>query len=458
MFVARAKELRELEEQFQSPEKSVILVYGKRRIGKSTLIQKASDKFDGVVINHLCVQSNYEGNLAMLSRSICQTLGLPMIQFGELNDIFSFLEAQSKKVLLILDEYQYLKNTKRKNEIDSLMQGIVDRLSNHVKLVLCGSYISVMKELLEEENPLFGRFTCILHVDEMDYYDASGFYSNSSYVKKLEIYSVFGGSPYVLNSIDSEKSIKDNLIRLLLPETGILRSYIENVMLREIQKAFDVRILEIIGNGKKRYSELSSVVGDGKGLLDKQLKNLIDMETIYKVAPINKVNDKRKQFYCIRDNLMRFYFTYIFGNTGMIRRIGENAFYDQMIAPSIHEFISRRFEDIVNQYFQREVKFGRMQGILDIGSFWYDDPVTRRNGEFDCVLKRKDGYDFYECKYYKKPMNLNECEKEVEQICALKSIPVLRIGFVSLSGFSFESDKYHLISGEELFQEVIINS
>ncbi len=453
MFVARTKELRGLTEQFQRLEKSVVLVYGKRRIGKSTLIQKAAEQFDGIVINHLCIQSTYEGNLTMLSRSICQTFGLPLVQFQELEDAFTFLKMRQQRILLVLDEYQYLKNSKKKNEMDSLMQRIVDQLPDQIKLVLCGSYISVMKELLEEENPLFGRFTFIQHVEELDYYDASGFYPDSDIARKFENFAVFGGSPYVAGNINSEQSIRENIIQLLIPETGILRSYIENVMLREIQKAFDIRILEVIGNGKKRYSDLTSVLGDGKGLLDKQLKNLISMETIVKVTPINKVNDKRKQFYSICDNLMRFYFTYIFGNAGIIGRIGEEAFYDQWIAPSIYEFVSRRFEDIVNQYFQREVRSGRLQGVYDIGSFWYDDPITKSNGEFDCVLKKKSGYDFYECKFYKDKMSVGECRKEAEQIQVLKGIPVQQIGFVNLSGFAFESDEYRLISGSELFAE-----
>ncbi len=453
MFVARTEELNILEEQLQQETRTVVLVYGKRRIGKSTLIRKAAEQFRGTVINHLCIQSTYDGNMVMLSRSICQALRLPEIQFRELDDLFRFLEAQNQKILLVLDEYQYLKNTKRRNEIDSILQGIVDQLSGRIKLILCGSYISVMKELLEEENPLFGRFTSIIHLEELNYYDASGFYQNVDTKRKIDQFAIFGGSPYVLSVVDIGRTIRENIIRLLLPETGILRSYIENVMLREIQKSFDIRILEVIGNGKKKYSELENILGDSKGLLDKQLKNLIGMETIEKIAPINRQKDKRKQFYSIRDNLMRFYFTYIFGNTGVIERIGEDAYYDQMIAPSLAEFISRRFEKIVNQYFQCMTKSGRIKEVLDIGSLWYDDPMTKSNGEFDCVLKRKNGYDFYECKYYQTPMGLGECKKEAEQISELRGVAVQQIGFVCLSGFDFWSEEYQLISGSDLFSD-----
>ncbi len=453
MFLAREKELSILHAQFTQEEKTAVLVYGKRRIGKSTLILEASKGFDGTVINHLCIQSTLEGNLVMLSRSICLALGLPILQFNSLPDIFDFLGRQPQKILLILDEYQYLKNTQKKNAIDSLMQGMIDTMPGNIKLVLCGSYISIMRELLEEENPLFGRFSCILHVNGLDYFDAASFYPNLDARNKIENYAVFGGSPYVLNAIKGNPSIARNIKEFLLPTTGILRSYIENILLREIQKAYDIRIFEIIGNGKKRYSDLESKLSGSSGLLDKQLKNLLEMDAIQKVFPINKPNDKKKQFYTMQDNLMRFYFTYIFGNEGVIERLGPDAFYDLYVSPSLSEFISRRFEEIVNQYFERRIKQGKMKNVFDIGSFWYDDPQTKTNGEFDCVIKTSSGYEFYECKFYQNPMSAEECQKEIAQLNNLKGISFNKASFVCSAGFSFDSKDYILITGDDLFIE-----
>lgn len=203
------------------------------------------------------------------------------------------------------------------------MQAVIDKLPENVKLVLCGSYITVMKELLEEGNPLFGRFSLIQHIRDFDYLDAAKFYPDLSVRDKVAFYAVLGGSPYVLENLDTSLTVRQNIEHLLLPETGLVRSHIENVMLKEIQKTFDARILEILGNGKKRYSEIRDKIANSEtGLLDKQLKILLDMETIQKTEPINRRNDKKKQFYEIVDNLMRFYFTFIFGKAGTIARIG----------------------------------------------------------------------------------------------------------------------------------------
>ena len=455
MFIGREKELAQLREDLASNRKTIALLYGKRRIGKTTLIQEAVKAFHGTVVNYLCVRSSYRGNMELLSRCIADAVGLPSgLRFTTLMDAFEFLDKQNQPVLVILDEYQYLKESGKTYEVDSYMQAVIDRLSPAVRVILCGSYISVMKELLEEGNPLFGRFSLIMHLTELDYLTASRFYEKESPIRKIENYAIFGGSPYVLSEIDSRMSIRDNIIRYLLPSTGILRSYIENVMLREIQKAYDVRILECIGNGRKKYSEIDSMLGNERnGLLDKQLKNLLNMETLEKESPINKPDDNKKKFYVISDNLMRFYFTYIFGKTGQLLRLGEDAFWENEIEPSIHEFISRRFEGIARQYFEIQVQKGNMKGIYDIGAFWYDDPISKTSGEFDCVLKRKGCYDFYECKLRKTPMNRQQCQKEAAQVLKLSGIiPVGKIGFVCSSGFSFESDSYELITGRSLFQ------
>ena len=222
-----------------------------------------------------------------MSRSISIALGIPEIRFQTLKDIFDYLGSQNDSFLFVIDEYQYLKQAGKKNEIDSYMQIIIDMLPSNVKLIMCGSYITIMKELLEEDNPLFGRFTEIMHIEEFDYYDAALLYPESELRRKFENYAIFGGSPYVLSTIDSKKSIEENIIKLLLPETSVLRTYIENVILKEIQKAYDIRIFQLIGNGSKKYSDLiSGLSGSNNGLLDKQLKNLINMEAVEKIAPI----------------------------------------------------------------------------------------------------------------------------------------------------------------------------
>lgn len=458
MYIGREREIKELSEELSSSKKSAVLVYGKRRIGKSSLIAECSKKFDGIVINHLFSKTSYAGNLSLLSRSVMAALGLPLsTKFATIFDLFDFIKTQKSRILLVLDEYQYFKESGKPGEVDSYMQGVLDSIGDNMKLIFCGSYISIMKELLLEGNPLFGRFTKILRIEEFDYYDAARFYKDLTVRDKIRFYAVFGGSPYVLINLDFNKPLEENIKNLLISQDSLLRSYIENIMLREIQKNYDVRILEVIGNGKKRYNEILHFLDmNDSGLLDKQLKNLLSMETVEKLFPINKPNDKKKQFYEIKDNLLRFYFTFIFANEALISKFGNEMFFNNTISSALNTFISYRFEGIVNQYFKRLAHTGRLQDIIDFGSFWYDDAKNGRNGQFDCVLKEKNGYDFYEVKFHEKPMPRSECEAEEKQILSIAEMNCVKIGFVCSGGFDFDSQKYDLIAGKSLYDKRLI--
>lgn len=459
MFYGRKKELDQLHEQFDSTDKTSVLVYGKRRIGKSTLIREAAKSFQGTVIYHLCVESSFEGNLDLLARSMTQALALPSMRFETLFDLFDFLKTQEKPILLVIDEYQYFKSTLRGKELDSMFQAIIDTLPNIIKLVLCGSYVTMMRELLDQDNPLFGRFTSIINLKEMNYLDAQLFYPDRSTRDKISLYSVFGGSPYVLSQINRKSSVEANIKKLILPDNSILRSHVENVALSEIKKTFDVRILEYLGNGRKKYSEIASFVDAKKnGLLDKQLKHLISMETVRKNSPINKRGDRSKQFYSISDNLMRFYFTYVFGNEENTVRLGEDAFYKQCVSETLGTFISLRFESIVLQYFEQLIRLGELADVEDLGSYWYDDKYKHVNGQFDCVLKRPNGYDVFEVKFYKRPMSRKECMAEIEQVNQINDLHITSIGFVCSAGFDFEDDTLRLITGDDLFRDDLFNA
>ena len=452
MFVGREKELIDILNQINSSKKTSILIYGKRRVGKTTLIKESLKKYKDLSILHTCIQSSYQSNLDALAKSICLSLNLPIMQFNNIADIFEFLKKQNKEIVLIIDEYPYLKNSLSNNEVDSYMQQVIDNLPHNIKLILCGSYISSLKELLYEDNPLFGRFSLIIHLENLNYLESSQLFLKQSKDWFLEEYLIFGGSPYVLNYIENNKKLKENIIELLLKDRGILRVYVENILLKEIQKTFDIKILEIIGNGKKKYAEIENKTHySSSGLLSKQLNHLIDMDIIDKISPINKRNDKKKQFYILKDNILRFYFTFIFGYDAIINNIGEESYYEQYINPKLNSYLSYRFEDIAKQYFSIKSKEGKIKNIQDIGIYWYDDKDNKTKGEFDCVLKINNRYSIYECKYYKKPMKLIECNDEEKQIRKIKEVQINKLGFICTSGFSFKSNDHDLITLNDLF-------
>ena len=121
--------------------------------------------------------------------------------------------------------------------------------------------------------------------------------------------------------------------------------------------------------------------------------------------------------------------------------LGAEAFYNEYIAPVLTEFISRRFEGICRDYFSLQVRAGKRRGVRNIGSYYYDDPVHRKNGEFDVVLEYADGYEIYEAKYYAQPMTLDEIHREVRQVEAIRELKVKQLGFIAINGFAEEESR-----------------
>ena len=201
-----------------------------------------------------------------------------------------------------------------------------------------------------------------------------------------------------------------------------------------------------------RFSEIEARLGgDTNGGLARQMRYLLDLEIIRKVAPINKPTDKKKTYYEISNNLVRFYYTYLVPYQGRDVLLSEQAFYEEFIEKTIIQFISRRFEDIVNQYFAIQSRTGKRKGILNIGRYWYDDRTTHRNGEFDCAIETESGYEIYEVKFLSTPLSLPQCTEEAQKIRQIPDFKPSRIGFISIEGFDFTSKNYELISADSMY-------
>ncbi len=458
-FVGREHEISSIKSFLNDQDKHTALVYGIRRVGKTTLINECAKSFNGTVISYFSLLAPIEENLKSFSSQVFETLNLKGLKADSLEYVFDFLGRQKgMKFLIIIDEYQFMKMGEKKLSIDSLIQKIIDtRLGDNTKLIITGSYISIMKELLVQDNPLFGRFDIKMHLKEMDYYDSAKFYEKTSIREKIGYYSVFGGSPNASRLIKAERGLKENIISLILENDAILRSYVENDLLKELGKIDDlIRILSAIGNSKKRYTEISDKLGYTKtSYIDRPLKLLLDVGIIRKVHPINKKNDNKKVFYEISNNLVRFYYTFVYGNhEGELLFMGAEKFYDKRIAPSLDTFISYRFEGIAKEFFSRAIKNNLIEDdIIEIGSYWYDDKETKTNGEFDVAIKDNEGrYSIAEVKFLKEKMSTSLIKEEIQKIQQIKELNCPNVYIISSSGFEYKENPLRFFSGEDLYR------
>ena len=453
MFIGRKDELN-LINNLLNRENGTIMIYGKRKVGKTTLIKKSLETSKDKTIYFECLKAPLQDNIdTFVSELVRNNVINSNISFKTFNDLFSFINQLPYTFNIIFDEYPYLKYFTPSETIDSMFQSIIDNNIKNIRLFISGSHVSMMKELLSENNALYGRFINIIHLKELDYLTSSLFYNNKTVYDKIAFYSVFGGSPYINQCIDNTLSLEENIINNILNPMSYVFGYMENLFISDYTNSINAeRIFSIISNGHKKYKDIEEKLKlKTNGNLAKQLNILESMGIIEKVYPINKQDDKKKVYYEFKDNLLRFYYTYIYKNKSALQMLGAHSFYEAYIKDSINTFISHRFEDVVKSYFSLKAKNNQLKGLLNIGSFYYDDSITKTNGEFDVALKYKNHYEIYEVKYLTNEMSKKLIEKEVEQINNIQGLNIEKIGFVSVNGFESIDNKYIYLTGEDIY-------
>ena len=451
MFIGREKELTLLQQDYIG---KAVMVYGKRRVGKTTLIQKALENCQHQTVYYECSKGAMQDNIDGLVRELARVKMLPVpLNFSTLQDVFIYLNALPKKIVVVIDEYPYLKKATDSATVDSIFQNIIDNRLSNIELVLSGSHIGMMKDLLQERNALYGRFAVTIKLNELNYLDAARFYPDRTPYDKVAHYAVFGGSPFVNQALNPAATLRENVISTILNPVSAVYLYASQLLLSDYSVKINAeRIFSVIGNGKKRYTEIEDKLDVKRtGNLSKQIKSLTELEIVSRNSPINKIGDNKKATFEINDNLLRFYFTFIYKNASALQVLGAEAFYDEYVAPTLTDFISRRFEGICRDYFSLQVRSGKLKGVRNIGSYYYDDPVHRKNGEFDVALELADGYAIYEAKYYAQPMTLDEIRREAQQVANIKELAVKQLGFIAINGFVEQEKPYTYLDGNDIF-------
>ena len=434
------------------------LIYGRRRIGKSELIKQSLRKYERRKIYYECRQVAEESSAAGLCELISEQFGLPKLGFIRVEEILEYLFRQSvtEDLILVLDEYPYLRETVK--GMDSILQALIDKYHDeaNIKLVIVGSYVGVMKSLVAHSSPLYGRMDLVMDLQPMDYRESALFYPGFSDEDKVRIYSVFGGVPYYDRLIDDSVSVKENIIELIASPGARLENEVSMYLNAEISKMVNANeVFEALARGYSRYSDIlsESHVSSGPTLID-VLERLMKMNIVTKTAPINDMANKKKTGYYISDNLSLFYYRYIFRYASQMKIMDSEMFFDKYIRDDFEEqFVPRWFEEICRQYLIIKNRRGEITpAFYDIGKYYYDDPVNKRNGEFDIVTKDDDGYVFYEVKFRKDPIPAGIIQKEVEQV-KMTGLDCYKYVFISRSGFEeCKMDNVEFILLSELYQ------
>lgn len=457
-FYGRDEQRDLLQRLISRDDMQTVLIYGRRRVGKSELIKQVIRNNKATSIYYECKETTEKNNVESLASIISDTFNYPRLSFESAEEILEYLfqRAKEKPLILVLDEYPYLRNTVA--GLDSILQTIVDKYrdSSNITFIICGSHIDIMKSLLDSQNPLYGRIDRTIDLKPMDYYESALFYESFSMEDKVRLYSVFGGIPYYNRLIDPALSVRENVIDLIASSGARLENEVSMYLRSEISKVTNANeVFEALAKGYSRFSDIlsQSHVSSSPTLVD-VLDKLIRMGLVRKEAPINDEKNKRKAGYYISDPLSLFYYRYCFRYASQLSVMAPEAFYARYVEEDFEtQFVPRAFEDICRQYLIRKNKTGDMDEPFEkIGRYWYDDPKTKSNGEFDIVTQDRKGYIFYEVKFRDEALSESMVREEIRQVQET-GFQCYKYGFISRSGFNVESDeKLLLITLADIYQ------
>lgn len=451
MFVGREEELALLQHEHIG---KAVMVYGKKRVGKTTLILKALEQCPYQTVYFECLKGTIQDNIAGFVQELVRTKVLPVpLAFSSLQDVFAYLNTLPQKMVVVVDEYTHLYAMNDSGVVDSVFQSIIDSRLSNIELILAGSHIGLMKDLLQERNPLYGRFAASIKLDELNYLDASKFYPDKSAYDKVAHYAVFGGSPFINQALNPDATLRENIIGTVLNPMSPVYLYANQLVFSDNALNINTeRIFSVLWNDRKRYTEIEDALGVKKtGNLAKQIKTLTDLDILSRRIPINKPNDNKKATYELSYNLLRFYYTFVYKNASAFQVLGADAFYDEFIAPVLTDFIARRFEDICREYFSLQVRSGRMNGVRSIGSYYPDTAVRCENKAFSVSVELADGYAVYLPKYSAQPMTLDEIHGEAQRMEGVNDPGIKQLGFISINGFVEQEKPYIYLDDNDIF-------
>lgn len=410
-FVNRGDELEMLKSRFESDTAELIVVYGRRRLGKSALVREAISDRENTVYWQ-ATEETEEAQVTNFVETASETFPL-------LDDIQRDWEALLRALgredaVVILDEFPYL--IESNEALPSKIQRVWDLQLQEtgMTLVLVGSSISIMEDkVLGGGSPLYGRRTGTIDLSSLDLADARQFYPEDDPDSIIQAWGVFGGTPFYLQALTPSASLVENIQSHILSEHGVLHTEPEFLLrtefgIREPQTYYT--ILRAIATGKRASNEIADFAGVDSNALGSYLSKLRRIRLIERDIPVTaNPNATRKSRYRLKEPLFRFWFRYVYGQEGKLAQLGDEA-YDQLVAPTFTEYMGTMFE-LVCQNALPSLVPKVYQGI---GYWWH------QQHEVDVVGLADDGTLVAgECKYTTREMtegDLADLERSASQI------------------------------------------
>lgn len=439
-MIGRSMELNILNSLYESTKFEYLVMYGRRRVGKTTLLQEfAKDKN---VIFFPAQEKNDALNLQDFSKMIQMKLdGMFISSFKGWKEAFEYIDLKvNKRTMIIIDEFPFI--AEENPTIKSILQHAIDHLwkkNKNIFLILCGSSVSFMEsDIMGSKSPLHDRQTSSMEVTPFDYYESSLFYPSYTNEQKLIAYGILGGIPRYLEAFDDSISIEENISKKIIKKGSYLNEEPLNLLKAELREPNVYNsILSAIASGRNKVQEISDYIHEDKSKVSKYLVALQTMRLVEKRVPCGEGEGSRRGIYKLTDNFFRFWFRYEFTNNVYYEILGEDE-ASKEIMEGISDYMGESFEEICMEYFLRKAKKKVLPFIpFQIGKWWGNNRVIKAQDDVDILMLDKTGKRgiFVECKFTNSKMPHSEYEDLKTALLAFPNIEEKFLYFVSKAGY-----------------------
>ena len=410
-FIDREQEMETLVEEYNREGSSLVIMYGRRRVGKTTLISEFIKGKNALFF--LASQESEVQNRNLFKEKAAEFINSDLLHNATVSDWDTIFKAiiETKfetKPIIVIDEFQYI--GKSNSAFPSIMQRIWDGLlkDKSVMLILCGSLITMMKEqTLEYSSPLYGRRTAQIKLKQIPFSYYENFFPNKESKELIEMYSVTGGVPKYIESLREEKDIYSAIKKYVLNPSSYLYDEPHFLLQQEVTEIGSYfSLIKTIAAGNSKLSAIATALELPQTRLTKYLKTLIDLDILEREVPITEENpDKSKKgLYRIKDNFIKFWFAFIYPNLSFLESGNTEIVMKKIEKGFVSGQVSFVYEDICRQ------KMWKMNAdevwpftFSKIGRYWDN------NTEIDIAALDPDGKNLIlgECKYWKEPVGIN---------------------------------------------------
>jgi uncharacterized protein len=404
-FINRKNELSGLDERWKTGNPQLIIVYGKRRVGKTELLKQFGK--DKPFIYFLADKRNQREQLKELGRIVGEFFKDAILArrgFVDWIEVFEYLKKTEKKFVFVIDEYPYL--VESDSATSSLFQkGWDEYLKNsRICMILSGSSVAMMEsETLIQKSPLFGRRTGQILVEPLLFEQARQFFPGKSFHEFMRYYAIVGGMPAYLLQINIDEALEENIIKKIFSPTEFLFNEVEFTLKEELREPKNyLAILRAISWGKRKFGEIVNETGLEKNVMTKYLSVLERLRLIEKEVPVTEKDPQksRKGLYRVTDNFFRFWFQFVYPYKSELQIGRQEEILER------YRKCASSLEAVVYENVCCEIVFGfenQLFRIEKVGRWWEKEKEIDLIG----ISKKERKIVFGECKWSAKPVGTN---------------------------------------------------